>query len=157
MAPADHNKVVGILHLAYGGFSVLMMVLMGTMFVGMFAFGTANDPNAPPGVFIGIIVAFMFVMYVVLAVPSFLAGYALLKRRKTARVLGIIAAIVAAMSFPFGTALCVYTLWFLFGEQGKELYEKAAYSLPPAPPVFAAAPSAREYQYVPPSKPPDWR
>ena len=157
MAPADHNKILGILHLAYGGFSVLMMILMGAMFVGLFGFAMANDPNAPPGVFIGIMVAFMFVMYVVLAVPSFLAGYALLKRRKTAKVLGIIAAIVAATSFPFGTALCVYTLWFLFGSLGKELYEKAAYSLPPAPPVFAAPSSGREYQYVPPRRPPDWR
>lgn len=157
MTSSDHNKTIGILHLVYGGFSVLMMLVMGSFFVGVFGFAMANDPGAPPGAFIGIMVAFMFVIYVVLAVPSFLAGYALIKQRKTAKILGIIAAIVAAMSFPFATALCVYTLWFLFGSQGKEIYEREAYSLPPAPPVFAARQATREYQYVPPVQPPDWR
>jgi hypothetical protein len=157
MTSTDHNKIIGILHLVYGGLSVLMMILTGAFLVGVFGFAMADDPKGPPGAFIGFMIAFMFIMYVVLAIPSFLAGYALLKRRKTAKVLGIIAGVVAAMSFPFGTALCVYTLWFLFGEHGREIYEKPAYSLPPAPPVFTTARAEREYQYVPPRRPPDWR
>jgi ABC-type polysaccharide/polyol phosphate export permease len=157
MTSTDHNKIIGILHLVYGALSVLMMIVMGAFFVGVFGLAMANEPNAPPPFFIGFMVVFMFIMYVVLAIPSFLAGYALLKRRKTAKVLGIIAAVVAAMSFPLGTGLCVYTLWFLFSEQGREIYEKSAYSLPPAPPVFATATANREYEYVPPRRPPDWR
>ena len=39
---------------------------------------------------------------------------------------------LAGLTFPFGTALCVYTLWFMFGEKGKFLYHKAAYALPAA-------------------------
>ena len=81
-------------------------------------------------------VAFMFVVYVVMAVPSALAGIFLLKRKKSAKILGVIAAIIATMNFPFGTALCVYTLWFLFGEQGRALYDTPVSQTPPPPPVW---------------------
>ena len=156
MAPANHNRVIGILHLVYGGLSVLMMIVMSAFF-GVFGFMAANEKDALPMVFMVIVLAFMFVMYVILAVPSLLAGYALLKRKKWAKIVGIVAGIIAAMSFPFGTALCVYTLWFLFGEKGRELYEKAAYALPPPPPVWNnQASMEREHEYLP-STPPDWR
>ena len=64
--------------------------------------------------------------YFVVLGPVVLAGYALLKRKRWAKTMGLIAAIVAGLNFPLGSALCVYTLWFLFGESGRFLYHKAA-------------------------------
>jgi heme/copper-type cytochrome/quinol oxidase subunit 3 len=157
MTPKDHNKTVGILHLVYGGFMVLMMILFSTFFLGLFGLAMANQPDAPPAIFMIFMVAILFFFYVVLAIPSFIAGWALLKRKKSAKILGIIAGVVAAMSFPLGTALCVYTLWFLFGENGRILYDNAAAALPPPPPVWTTDASAqREKAYVP-RTPPDWR
>src|SRR5438046_2651924 len=126
MTPADHNKVIGILHVVYGGFSVLMMIAMSAIFLGVFGLIAAEQPrgDAPPMFIVTIVIVFMFLAYVVFAVPSFLGGYGLLKQKRWAKVMTIVAAAIAAMSFPFGTALCVYTLWFLFGEKGRALYDK---------------------------------
>jgi hypothetical protein len=98
------------------------------------------------------------VINLLLITPSFLAGYALLKRKRWAKTMGIIAAILAGLNFPFGSALCVYTLWFLFGESGRFLYHKAAYALPPGDASWARKTGRQlEPEYVPPSAPPDWR
>ncbi len=160
MTPADHNKTIGILHLVYGGFSVIIMVLMVAVFGSVFGFIGNSQPSGdePPFFMIAIMMAFMFILYVVLAVPSFIGGYGLLKRKKWGKVMAIVAAIIAAMSFPFGSALCVYTLWFLFGDKGRSLYDKPAYALPPPPPLWTNLPNReRDREYVPPSTPPDWR
>jgi hypothetical protein len=156
MTANDHNKVVGIMHLVYAGFSVLMMIGMCLVFLLMIM-GTLNSHDGPPTAFFIAMMVVMFVMYVVFSLPSFLAGYTLLKRKPSAKVLGIIAAIIAGMSSPFGTALCVYTLWFLFGEPGRALYDKSISALPPAPPVWANfSDASHEREYVP-RTPPDWR
>ena len=160
MTPADHSKAIGILHLVYGGFSILMMFGMCALFLGVFGFMATGQPGgeAPPMFIVTIVMVFMFLFYIVLAVPSLLAGYGLLKQRKWAKVMAIVAAVVAAMSVPFGTALCVYTLWFLFGDKGRALYDNPAHALPPPPPLWVRASSRQpEPEHVRPSSPPDWR
>jgi hypothetical protein len=159
MAPTDHNKVLGILHLAYGGFSVFLMAAISVFMLGVFGVLAINQPRGeavPLGVF-AVVMIFVVLINLIIIAPSFLAGYALLKRKTWAKTMGIIAGIIAGMSFPIGTAVCVYTLWFLLGEKGRALYDRAAYALPPAPPFWATASRKQEPQYVPPSSPPDWR
>jgi fructose-specific phosphotransferase system IIC component len=102
---------------------------------------------------------FFAVMFSIMIIPSIIAGLALRKRKRWAKVASIIAGIVAAMQAPFGTAVCVYTFWFLFSEPGKSLYDNPQRMLPEARqapwPVNKTA--AKEEQYVPPPSPPDWR
>ena len=159
MTPADHNKVLGIIHLAYGGFTVFAMALVSIFMLGAFGVFAFNQPpgDAVPLGLMLVLVAFVVLVNLLIIAPSFLAGYALLKQKRWAKTIGIIAGIIAGMSFPIGTAVCVYTLWFLFGEKGKSLYDGTAYALPPAPPLFVGASRKQEPQYVPPSSPPDWR
>jgi hypothetical protein len=94
-----------------------------------------------------------------MTIPSLIAGYGLWKKKKWAKTASIIAGVLAAMSFPVGTAVCVYTFWFLFSNPGKVLYDKPVYSLPQGQQVWGAQEigSQRENQYVPPKSPPDWR
>jgi hypothetical protein len=169
MTPQDHNKVIGIMHLIYGGFNALMMVIFVPFF---FAIGgiAATDPHAPPVVtaIFGFFGVFMLVLALVFGLPPILAGYAMLKRKSWARVAGIVAACVEALSFPFGTALCVYSLWFLFG-QGEQFHRGGGFDSPQnwrAPlrdsstydwETRRAAESSRPHEYVPPPQPPDWR
>lgn len=47
------------------------------------------------------------------AALALVTGYSLLTRRPWGRVLAIVAAILALLKFPFGTALGIYTLWVL--------------------------------------------
>ncbi len=160
MTPEEHNKFLGISHLVYGGLFGLMMVAMLVFFsfiIGLSA--SRQPPDGPPAALFFMMFLFMSLFYGMLIIPSFIAGYGLLRRRKWARLASIIAGVLAGMSFPIGTAVCIYTFWFLFSEPGKTLYDKPAYALPPPPPNWAAEASSRkrEPQYVPPASPPDWR
>jgi hypothetical protein len=158
MTPEEHNKFLGIANLVYGGFHVLMMLFV-------FAFmaiiiGMSNGPGqGPPVAFFLPLMVVIVVFQSIFSVPSFVSGYALLKRKPWARVAAIISGVVSAMSFPVGTTVCVYTFWFLFSEPGKVLYDKSVAALPPPPPNDWTTVNAQQkpYEYVPPPTPPDWR
>lgn len=160
MTPTSHNKTLGILHLAYGGFTLLLMAVMTIFMLMIMSRMQATNNNGEPfpvGVLMFMAIA-MVVVTLLHVVPSFVTGYALLKRKRWAKTMGIIAAIVAGLNFPLGSALCVYTLWFLFGESGRFLYHKAAYAIPPGDVSWAGTAGRElEREYVPPSAPPDWR
>ena len=125
-----------------------------------------NQPGGgPPALLFFFVFLFMFVIYACMSIPSLIAGYGLLKRKKWARTWSIISGVVAAMQFPMGTAVTVYTFWFLFSEPGKQFFEQQQnnYALPPGRQAWANdvnnydASRQRENQYHPPPPPPDWR
>ena len=157
MSPAEHNKYLGIAHIGYGALHLLVTAAMSIFFFGIIL--PASQSAQAFGSFFVFILAFAFLINIVLAVPPFVAGYAFLKRRPWAKIAGIIAAVVAAIRVPFGTAVAIYTFWFLFSAPGKILYDNAAAALPPAPPVdwSAADKSQRENEYASRTSPPDWR
>ena len=167
MTLEQHNRTLGILHYVYGVLhALLMLLILGFM---LFIFSAAGgEPNAPPAAFFVFFALFGGIFALLYTVPSFVAGYALLNRKPWARVAGIIAAVIETLNVPFGTALGVYALWFLFGD-GARLYEPGyatrpgeRYSLgsappPPADEFITRDPRERERPYVPPAQPPDWR
>src|SRR5438067_13445394 len=137
MTPLEHNKYVGLAQLGYAGFHLLSMtVLLGVeafMFQNIYSRSQEMGGSAPPN-FLVLIFFFVAVMTVVMTIPSVIAGYALLKRRPWAKVAGIVGGVVSATSFPIGTALAVYTFWFLFSDAGKQLYGGKNQEVPPLPP-----------------------
>jgi hypothetical protein len=159
MTPEEHNKYVGIANLAYGVLSLLMMLATSVIIAAMIGMMSVND-SGPSAAFIGVITVLAVVVQALFAVPSFVAGYAFLKRKPWAKVAGIIAAVMSAVRIPFGTVVSIYTFWFLFSEPGKILYDGRSQALPPAPPVDwtdIGEQKRRENQYAPPASPPDWR
>jgi hypothetical protein len=79
-----------------------------------------------------VILIFAGIINLLFTIPSVVAGYALLKRRPWGKIAGIVAGVCTAMSFPIGTAVAVYTFWFLFGETGKALYDGTAQTAAPS-------------------------
>jgi hypothetical protein len=171
MTPQDHNKIIGIMHIIYGGGNALLMMIF-LPFIVAIAFAGASDPQAgaPFAAVFGIFGVFVLLLALVFGLPPILAGYAMLKRKSWAKVMGVIASCVEALSMPFGTALCVYTLWFLFSGQGEHLYRAGGFEPAQgrgAPHLRGAesfnweAQRARQAprpgEYVPPPQPPDWR
>ncbi len=164
MTPQDHNKVIGIMHLIWGGFNALTLLIIVPIFLVIGGF-IGSAPDAPPGlgVFFGLFGVFMAFLALVAGVPPVVAGYAMLKRKSWAKIAGIISACLCALSFPVGTALCVYTFWFLFSD-GENFYNRpdAAVwrgSLRDANATdwqTRQASDARQKDYAPPP-PPDWR
>jgi hypothetical protein len=126
--------------------------------MGMMSFNGPGSSGPPPAL-MAVVIAFVIVINLLLAIPSFIAGYAFLKRKSWAKIAGIIAAALSALRIPFGTAVSIYTFWFLFSTPGRVLYDNVAPALPPAPPedwsVMGRA--RRTESYVPPASPPDWR
>ena len=137
MTPVEHNRYVGLSHLGYAGFHLLMLVA-SMAFVGFMLsdiYGKAREMGGdPPPAFLRLVFVFAGAINLVLTIPSIVAGYGLLKRRPWAKIAGIVGGVVAAMSFPVGTAVAVYTFWFLFSETGKAVYGRAPETLPPPPP-----------------------
>jgi hypothetical protein len=156
MTPQEHNKFVGWAQLGYAGFHLLMIIVLmgvqGYMFQNIYSRSQAMGGRpAPP--FLVLIFVFVGVFSVAMTIPSVVAGYALLKRRPWAKVAGIVAGVVAATSFPIGTAVAVYTFWFLFSDVGRQLYGARDRLLPPLPPnEWRPARSDTSF-----TTPPDWR
>ena len=46
MTPQDHNKVIGIMHLIYGGFNALMLVIFVPIFFAMGGIASFLHPRA---------------------------------------------------------------------------------------------------------------
>jgi hypothetical protein len=161
MTNEQHNKFVGYAFLAHGGFQMLLGLLFALMFGSMGAMlRGAPGPNAPPSGFFLVFAGFFLVFQSLFAVPSFVAAYAVLKRKSWARVMAIVAAAISAMNVPVGTAACVYALWFFCGDNWKEVYEPASFrpraQLPPDAAEWANQASEARRERVPPT-PPDWR
>ena len=136
MTPLEHNKFVGLAQLGYAGVHLLMIIVLmgveGFMFQGIYSRSQEMGGPPPPPLLV-LIFVFAGIVTVAMTIPSVVAGYALLKRRPWAKVAGIVGGVVAATSFPIGTAVAVYTFWFLFSDVGKQLYGKNQ-EVPPLPP-----------------------
>ena len=139
MTAREHNNLLGIFFFVQAGLQlfggIIAVIIYGGM--GTFMLTAANEDGAQAmgGIFI---VAAIVVGILIFAFAGFFA-YAGLKIRKTesaGRVMGIIGSILCLLSFPLGTALGIYGLWFLLGDMGKSLYsgESLASSAPPPPP-----------------------
>jgi hypothetical protein len=134
---------------------VLFCLAMIGMFIGVFG----SMPDAPPPIVMLFMTIFIGGLYSLMTIPSFIAGYALLKHKSWARTAALIGSVTALTNFPIGAAVCAYTFWFLFSEPGKAIFEKRNYMLPPGRQSWAYDVQNNQAQttYTPPPTPPDWR
>ncbi|HXT62216.1 MAG TPA: hypothetical protein VN696_04195 [Pyrinomonadaceae bacterium] len=129
---------------------------MGVFFGVMIAVMLAAMPSSsrqppPPMAFIAIMCGFILVVTIGWAVPSMIASYALLKRKRWAKTATVVAGVCAAPQMPLGTAVAVYTFWFTFGEIGGRFLDSQSKGLP-----------AQEYKVDDQNRfisatPPNWR
>lgn len=142
MTGKEHNKLLSIFFFVQGGLQLFGGVIVGIMYAGiggaMLANSRREDEQVVGGIFmgLGIVVGIIMLLFAAL---DFLIGFKMLKEKPIGRTLGIIGSILSLFSFPLGTALGVYGLWFLFGKKGKEFYALAGHDgqrlyAPPPPP-----------------------
>jgi hypothetical protein len=158
LTPEQHNKYLAYSHLAFAGLFSLFIVVMFVFLAVIFPILTQNDPHPPPpGLFV-VMGLIMSVIYASMTLPSYIAGYALLKKKRWAKTASIVAGVFDSMHFPFGAAVAIYTFWFLFSDPGKYLYDRPTYSLPPGRQTLTNETHAyNEAQYASRPTPPDWR
>ena len=130
MTVIEHNK---ILALGFGVFAAIFaftFLLLMAVSLGVFvALGitltneTGNSNQAGIGILGGVVaVIFYSLLGVIFVLPTALAAWKMLKRRRNARIWGIIAAILVAPIMPLGTMLGIYGLWFFFSAEGRRYY-----------------------------------
>ncbi|HKS27982.1 MAG TPA: hypothetical protein VJS44_09190 [Pyrinomonadaceae bacterium] len=166
----EHNKYLAYSHLGYAAFQTLMMLVM-VVFAAIIVGGiAASDTSGEfPAGLVAVVLTISFLFQLLFTVPSFVAGFGLLKRKSWAKTAAMVAGFISAMSFPFGVAVCVYTFWFLFGANGKSLYEGQPAMAGGNSDFYLNEPTEDENtigrwterrkreEYVPPKEMPNWR
>jgi hypothetical protein len=152
----DHVKILGILNIVLGCLGALagiaVLVVFGGLagLAGVSAGPWSNDHDgamaAPILALIGVCIA-LFVL--LLALPSIIGGWGLLKFKSWARVLMIVVSAFHLFHIPIGTALGVYGLWVLLQNETQRLFESGGRTYVPA----GAYPAPATYPQ-PPSYPP---
>ncbi|MDX1665031.1 MAG: hypothetical protein R3272_14665, partial [Candidatus Promineifilaceae bacterium] len=102
----QHVKIIGWLHIAGG---VLFLVIGGFVFFLLTSIGFLSMEAEAIGV-LSLVATFVVGIMLLLALPSLLAGWGLLKGRDWGRILAIIVSFLNITNFPFGTLLAIYTL-----------------------------------------------
>lgn len=125
MTAKDHNKLLRIFHFIQGGLQALAGIFAGLGYA-LLGFALKSNAHKPEEQMMGtifVIAAFVAApIILIFAVVNLVAGYKLLREKAGARNWGIVASFVSLLSIPLGTALGIYGLWFLFGEEGKQFY-----------------------------------
>lgn len=130
--------MLAIFFYIYGGLQILVGVLLALIYGGMgtfFAAAAREDEAAAMG---GVII---LIAVVILVFSALFGGFYLFTARSIqkaapiGRILGIIACALSLLSIPLGTALGIYGLWFLVGENGSRFYSDGGeHSMAPPPP-----------------------
>jgi hypothetical protein len=165
--PEEHNKYLAYAHLGYAAFHLFTMTMMVVLaFIVLMLLSKGDTKGEMPLDFIAVIFIVSAFFQLLFTVPSFIAGFGLLKRKRWAKTASIVAGVLSAMSFPIGTAVCIYTFWFLFGESGKDFYARQFAETESRSDYFLNEPSGtnaadnrreRKQEYVPPKEMPNWR
>jgi heme/copper-type cytochrome/quinol oxidase subunit 3 len=134
MTGKEQARLLGLLFWLLTGFQILLVGVIAIFYIFFFGFIFASVPqgkDAPPPEFvIGIVVfvvALIFIMTLLFAVPKVVAGYGLRKEKSWAKIWAIIASVMAVMNFPFGTAVGIYGLIFILGDAGKAYFDSPNY------------------------------
>jgi len=122
---AEHIQLLGILHIVYSALICIpgiIAVFIGKVFFGWFLQFAPHNPPPPP--FVGMIIVFVGWLMLIRGVIGIIAGVGLLQRAPWARILALIMGFLSLISFPFGTALGIYTIWVLMASGAEEEYNR---------------------------------
>jgi ABC-type glycerol-3-phosphate transport system permease component len=106
--------VLGVYRIASGLFAITFLRALSTHNFGNdgWVFGRHWGGGVSP-LWLGNLWPIFITTAILMAALAIFAGYGLLQRRPWGRTVAIVAAILALLKIPFGTALAIYTLWVL--------------------------------------------
>jgi len=104
-----HINIVAALQIGLSIFNLLIAFLIFTVLklVG----GFVDDANG--ATILSLIADILAIVFIIISVPGILAGMGLYKRKEWARILTLILSVIEIFSFPFGTAIGIYSIWAL--------------------------------------------
>jgi hypothetical protein len=117
----DHIRILGWCFIIYS--AVIALVGLGIGSVILFGGAISGDRQA---LFVtGAVGAAIACFLMIISLPGFFVGGGLLKMKPWARIGAIILGVLHILSFPFGTALGIYTLWVLLKPETEALFRGA--------------------------------
>ena len=103
----SHKRTLGIIHIVYGSLIAIAFVFIGSFDADEILFMVSS------------LIRTIFILLLVFsALPSIIAGIGLLQKKSWGVVIALIAGCVSIFSFPFGTAVGVYSI-YVFVENNK--------------------------------------
>ena len=118
-----HKRLLGILFIISGVLQILLFVFLSVLFSVIFEYMLTEvntDERWVVEMVMNIAKFLPAVIITCIAVPSIIGGIGLINHKSWALVLALVLGCLKLFSFPFGTALGIYTLWVYFQEQSKE-------------------------------------
>lgn len=112
----SHIKILGILHVVLGGMGVLAAIAILCLFggiAGLVGSTAAAGDSAIAVPILGGIGSLIAVILLVLSLPGFIGGIALLNMASWSRIYMIVISALYLIHVPLGTALGIYGLWVL--------------------------------------------
>ena len=123
----NHIRVLGILNMVYGGITLLGALVIALIFGGVTGFLSSIDLDREARVALPIVAlvgGFVFILLILLSLPSLIVGWGLMQYAPWSRVAGIVISALHLFSVPLGTALGVYGLWVLSQNEAQPLFER---------------------------------
>lgn len=117
MTPQDHNKTLGIIYGCLGGLLAIgaIVELVRVIIIEKELSKIQSDSYLMP------IILGLLLLIILLS-----TAYGLFQKRRWARILSLVLAGLFVLLFPLGTALSVYTWWFMHSEGAKLLYTESS-------------------------------
>lgn len=120
MMPQDHSKALGI---AYGLLTLpFVLIILASPLIISSNVDEYPSPkrNSQMLITMGVL---CFVLLIILLL--LFTAYGLIKGKSSARTTALIISGLTVWFFPLGTALAIYSWWFLHSEDGKHMYRKS--------------------------------
>ena len=131
----EHIKILGILNIVLGGLSALggliVLIVLGGV-AGAIGIAAPAEHSGDAAVAVPIVALAGLVIgafLILLGLPAIIGGWGLINYRPWARVLVIVLSVFHLLHVPLGTAVGVYGLWVLLGDEGQAAFSAESSAL----------------------------
>lgn len=122
----SHKRTLGIIHIVYGSLIAITFIFIGSLVSIFYPFISeeiAKDAGKDADEILFMVSSIIRVVFILLlifsALPSIIGGIGLLQKKSWGVVIALIAGCVSIFSFPFGTAVGIYSI-YVFIENNKQ-------------------------------------
>ncbi len=118
----SHKRILGILFIISGLLHLFGMLFLSFLFSLIFPLIFEHAHLDDQWVLVWVLPflkAFAVIIILLVAIPSIIGGWGMLAEKKWAMVLILVLGCLKLFSFPFGTALGIYTIW-VYAEDHKQ-------------------------------------
>lgn len=122
----SHKRILGILFIISGLLHLFGMLFLSFLFSLIFPLIFEHAHLDDQWVLVWVLPflkAFAVIVILLVAIPSIIGGWGMLAEKKWAMVLILVLGCLKLFSFPFGTALGIYTIW-VYAEDHKQKTSK---------------------------------